>query len=191
MPNARHALLALAAWLVVAACLAPAALAADPLVVAGTVSRDGAPVAGASVTVLVDGTDTVMPATSDGTGAWQVTVDAASGDTLSIGAGTSTSATDAAGCVRTETATGRMSVAVDALPASVDVVLDTVRTATVCAATATPDSAITPPPTDAAMAGGRRGGDASALLALLGLAAGVATWAARPARRARGPRDRS
>ena len=189
MPSPRRTLTALVAGLWLAAGLASAAMAADPLVVSGTVGRDGTPVSGASVTVLVAGSDTVMPATSDETGAWTVTIDAVPGDTLEIAASTSSSTTSSDGCIRTETATGHVSVAVDALPASMDVALDSVRSSTVCAATASPDPAITLPPTDATGGAGTRGSDAGALAVVLVLVA-AALAATLPAgrRRARRPR---
>jgi hypothetical protein len=149
-------------------------------------------VSGASVTVLVSGSDTVMPATSDETGAWTVAIDTVTGDTLEIAASTSTSAPSGDGCIRTETATGHVSVAVEGLPASVDVVLDSVRSSTVCAATAPPDPVITPPPTDATGGGGTRGSDAGvlAVVLVLVLVATAALAATLPTgrRRSRPPR---
>jgi hypothetical protein len=162
-----------AARLCLLAAMAPAAMAADPLVVSGTVTRDGSPVTGAAVTVLVAGSDMVVAATTDDAGAWSATIDAVSGDTLEIGATTSTSTPDGAGCITTEVASGHVTVMVDALPASVEVVLGSARSSTVCAATATPGPAITPPATDSAGSAPAQGSPAGLPLVLVALGAAV------------------
>jgi hypothetical protein len=190
MPSPRRTIPALVAGLLLVAGMASVAVAADPLVVSGTVSRDGTPVAGASVTVVVAGSDAVMPATTDKAGAWTVSIDAMPGDTLDIGASTSSSTPAGDGCIRTRTASGHVSVAVDALPASVAVVLDNVRSSTVCAATASPGPVVTLPPTDAAGGAGARGSDTGVLGAVLVLLAGLALATALPAGRRRTRRPR-
>ena len=150
MSSLRRAAIALAAGVLLVTALVPGVLAADPLVVSGTVSLDGAPVTGVAVTVMVVGSDTVMPATSDASGAWSVAIDALPGDTLQVDAVSSTSSADPSGCVRTDTVSGRVTVAVDALPASVDLTLAGHST-NVCMATGTPTAVVTPPATDTAV----------------------------------------
>jgi hypothetical protein len=183
MSSLRRAASALAAGALLVTALVPGVLAADPLVVSGTVTMAGAPVPGVSVTVMVVGSDTAMPATSDASGAWSVAIDALPGDALQVDAVSSSSSTDPSGCVRTDTLAGRVTVAVDALPASVEVVL-TGRSTNVCTATGTPDAVVTPPATDAAAGSGARGSDTGVLLAVLATVAAIAFVVRLPARRA-------
>ncbi len=173
MSSLRRAVSAFAAGALLVVALVPGVLGADPLVVSGTVSRDGSPMAGVAVTVMVVGSDTVMPATSDALGAWSVSIDALPGDTLQIDAVTSTSSTDPQGCVRTDTLSGRVTVAVDVLPASVDVALAEHST-NVCTETGTPVVVVTPPATDTGAVAGARGSDTAVLLAFLALFAAIA-----------------
>jgi len=191
MSSLRRAAIALAAGVLLVTALVPGVLAADPLVVSGTVSLDGAPVTGVAVTVMVVGSDTVMPATSDASGAWSVAIDALPGDTLQVDAVSSTSSADPSGCVRTDTVSGRVTVAVDALPASVDLTLAGHST-NVCMATGTPTAVVTPPATDTAAGPGARGSDTAVLLAFLAtlVAIAIAVAARLPAgRRSAGRRS--
>jgi len=150
MPT-RRTVVALAAALLALAGLVPAAaLAADAPDVTGTVTLDGAPVAGAAVQVVVE--DMVFPATTAADGTWAVTAGIATGQTLTVSAVSPSAASspDEHGCVTYTAHAGRVQVAVDALPlAPIAVPLDTPVTSTVCSATASPRHGPTPPPTDA------------------------------------------
>ncbi len=182
MSSLRRAVSALAAGVLLVVALVPGVLAADPLVVSGTVSRDGTPVTGVAVTVMVVGSDAVMPATSDASGAWSVSIDALPGDTLQVDAVTSTSSTDPKGCVRTDTLSGRVTMAVDALPASVDVALAEHST-NVCTETGTPVVVVTPPATDTSGGPGARGSDTAVLLMVLAAVTAIAVAVRMPPRR--------
>jgi hypothetical protein len=172
------------ASLVAVSCLtaglavAPAAVAADPVTLAGTVVRDGAPVTGVSVSITVAETDMVTAAVTDDGGAFAVTVPLAVGDHVRIVAvgRTNQSGPDAKGCVTSETPTGSLTEVVDALPpGTVTVPMDDEITSTVCRATATPRSTshprITPPATDRPGAGRPAGTSGSLLLVVGGLTA--------------------
>ena len=180
----RPRLLVLAAVVVLA--LPSAVSAAGVIDLAGTVTRDGAPVADVAVTALLDGSDMIVSATTDANGAFAVQLEGDIGGVIQVRATgpTITSAPDDQGCVRSETPIGRASVTIEAIPVPpVAISLDTVLVSNVCSATATPGPAITPPATDVATPGnGPR--DASivsllGLLSLLVLAIGVAGMSAR------------
>lgn len=194
MPSRRSVLAVLAAAVLALVVAAPAMLAAGGLAVAGTVTRDGAPVAGAGVTIMVQGSDMVFQATTDANGAWSTSIGAAGGDILDIGASISTTTPAGTDCVRTEIASGHVTVAVDALPSSVAVVLDAVQTATVCAATASPGPVatpvITPPATDATRGAGPGSATPGLPLLIMMLASAVAIVAALAAGHRRSSRIR-
>jgi hypothetical protein len=146
MPTRR--LLAVAAA-VVFALLPRVAIAADAPDVTGTATVGGAPAAGAFVSVLIDGSDEVWPATTDASGAWGVTAGVEVGQSLTITAMTKVTQTgpDAHGCVTSSSHTGQAKVTVDALPlAPVALTLDTPVTSTVCTATPTPRATPTQAP---------------------------------------------
>ena len=160
---------ALPAFLLVSLLALPSgALAADPVVVSGTVLHGGVPVTGVQVTVTVTGSDQVASATSDENGAFSVQVDAEVGSELRIDAigQTSRSDPDAKRCVHLETPTGTLTSTIEALPLDPLVVaMDDVLTGTVCGPTDAPH--VTPPSTDVAPPGPRRSAGAG-LLILLG-----------------------
>jgi hypothetical protein len=182
---ARRPFAAIAAASLVLVLLLPAiALAADAPDVTGTVTLGGKPVEGAAVSVTIAGTDMVWSAVTDAEGAFGITSGIAAGQTLTIGAMTpsSQSSPDKNGCVTVSAMSGRLSVAVDALPvAPVEVVLDQPVVSTVCSATASPRIGPTPPPTDAGTST-RTGGGTTPLLVAVGLAA-VVVLALGPVRR--------
>jgi hypothetical protein len=177
MPTRR--LVALAAA-VAFALLPNVALAANAPDVTGTVTLDGAPAAGVSVSVLVDGSDEVWPATTDANGAWAVTTGVEVGQTLTVTATTKVTQTgpDAHGCTTSSSRTGRATVAVDALPlAAVTLALDTPVLSKVCTPTQAPRPVPTLPATDGAAPGSTGGGGTLPILIVvgalsLGLAAG-------------------
>ncbi|MCJ7709286.1 MAG: hypothetical protein MUQ32_00490, partial [Chloroflexi bacterium] len=92
---------------------------------------------------------------------------------------------DEQGCVTSETPTGRATVTVEALPVPpVAISLDSVLTSKVCAATASPEPAVTLPATDTTRPGqGGRNTAPGSILAVLGLLGLVATLAVLPVRR--------
>lgn len=176
MSRPRRLVLA-AATLALWGLLPGAASGADLVDVSGTVTRDGSPVSDVSVTAQVDGSDIVVPATTDATGAWSLRLEAAPGDAVTVRATapTVTGSPDARGCVHSDTATGKTSVTIDgASVTGVQVVLDTVLSSTVCSATATPGPKITPPATDAVGPGRADGPGTGILVALGALALAVA-----------------
>ena len=190
MTVGRRLLAPAVAALALVSLLAGPASAADAPDVTGTVTEHGAPVAGASVQVLIAGSDMVFTATTDSSGAWAVTAGVAPGQTLTVSAsGATTQSRDSQGCTVFSTPTGHVEVAVEALPlAPVAVVLDTVVTSRVCDATPTPRRVPTLPATDMAnTAGPTPGAESGWLLVVLGLAA-VAFAAVAPARRGRAGR---
>jgi hypothetical protein len=172
----------------------PATALAATYDVTGTVTdTGGAPVAGAEVTILVQGTDQVLSTTSDANGAWGIQVDVDPGAVLEVnGTGPTTSTEpDADGCITTTTGSGQLKVTVpaegqvDAVP----LVLDNPISGTVCSATAKPDKpakpGTTPPATDAIAQGGTAAGNGSLLL-IAGLVAFIgATIALTTTRRPR------
>ena len=178
MPSLRRLLSAVAVVALALSWLLPAtALGTDAIDVGGTVTRDGAPAAGVTVTVEVAGSDMVVPTTTADDGTWTARVTAGAGDTLTIRAAapTESSSPDANGCIHRTTATGRTTVAIEALPVpAVDVVLDTVLSSTVCSATTSPVVAPTLPATDAPGGTSASGSGTGALLACLGVMAVVA-----------------
>jgi hypothetical protein len=149
--------------------------------VSGTVTdKAGAPVAGAEVTILVQGTDQILSTTSDATGAWALQLDVEAGAILEVnGTGPATSSEpDANDCITTTTLSGQLEVTVPA-EGQVDPValaLDREISGTVCSATGTPDSdpGLTPPPTDTIATGTSVAGNGPLLL-LAGLGAFIAT----------------
>lgn len=190
MPNRRLLAAVAAAAVALAAVLPGIVSAADGPDVTGTVTRGGAPVAGAVVRVLVDGSDMVFTATTDANGAWGVTAGVAAGQSLTVSAtgATVSSSPDARGCSTQQTPTGRVTVKVDALPlAPIAVALDSVLSSTVCTATATPRQVATLPATDTTGTPSSRDGGTGWLLAVTLL--GAVTWLA-TAPLARRPADR-
>lgn len=175
----RPRLLALAAAAVLA--LPATASAASAIDLVGTVTRDGAPVAGVSVTALLDGSDMIASATTDETGAFALQLEGEIGGVVQVRATGPTVdlPPDEQGCVRSETLTGGATVTIEALPVPpVAISLDTVLESTVCAATASPEPAVTLPATDTkGPAADRRDAALGSLLGLLGLLALVATLA--------------
>ena len=165
-------------------------LAADPAVVAGTVSVvDGSPAPGVEVLVVVAGTDTARSTTTDADGAYAVQVEAAVGDVLEIRATgpTQTGEPDEDGCVTSRTPTGRVSLTIEALPLEpVPVVLDGTIESRVCAATAAPDAPHrtprpdpTPPATDGPGGGSSRDGNVLLALGAMLVSAGGALFVVR------------
>jgi hypothetical protein len=125
------------------------ALAADPVMVSGTVVHGGVPVTGVQVVVSVTGSDQIASATTDEQGGFSVQVDAAVGSELRIDATgqTSRSDPDAHNCVHLETPTGTLTTTIEALPLDpVEVAMDDVLTGTICGPTEPPH--VTPPSTD-------------------------------------------
>jgi hypothetical protein len=184
VPARLAACLAVVAALLLA--LPAAALAIDPVTIAGTVVREGAPVTGVQVLVSVVGGDQIATTTTDEDGAFAVPVEATAGAQVRIDVTgqTSRSEPDAQGCVRIETPSGSLTFSLETLePAPVEVAMDDVLTGTVCAPTSAPH--ITPPSTDAVPV---RAGQASAggLLVVLGAIAVFAGLAM-----AAGPRTRA
>ena len=181
----RPRLLALAAAALLA--LPAAASAASTIDLTGIVTRDGAPVAGVAVTALLDGTDMIVAATTDETGAFALQLEGDIGGVVQVRATgpTITLPPDDDGCVRSETPTGKVTVTIEALPVPpVAVSLDTVLVSSVCSATASPEPAATLPPTDATRPGqGGRGAAPGSMLGVLGLLGLIAALAGLPARR--------
>jgi hypothetical protein len=175
MRPARLVLLAPALLLALMLGMPAGVLAADPVVVTGTVVRAGSPVTGVAVAVSITGSDQILSATTDDAGAFSVQVDAGIGDELQVFATgqTSRSEPDANGCVTSETPTGHLVVTLDSLtPAQLVVPLDTVVTGTACGATATPHRTARPhrsthpgatPPSTDAVGGGRTSGSGTGL----------------------------
>ena len=159
----------------------PATALAAAYDVGGTVTdKGGAPVAGAEVTILVQGTDQILSTTSDANGAWALQLDVEPGAVLEVnGTGPTTSTEpDADGCITTTTVSGQLEVTVPA-EGQVDPValpLDRDISGTVCSTSGTPDNdpGLTPPPTDTVAAGTNVAGNGPLLL-LAGLGAFIAT----------------
>lgn len=180
--------------------LLPATALAATYDVSGTVTdTGGAPVAGVEVTILVQGTDIVLAATSDANGAWGLQVDADPGAVLEVNATgpTSRSDPDDKGCVTSTTMSGQVTAELPAegQPDAVALVLDRELTGKVCAVTAKPDKTdspvepqITPPSTDTAGTGAGSADNRSLLLvgSLLGIM-GLALSTAATRRRATAP----
>lgn len=168
----------------------PATALAATWDVAGTVTdKDGNPVAGVEIAILVQGTDIVLSATSDANGAWGVQVDADPGATLEVNGTAPTTRQQDGDCVVSTTLSGQAKVT---LPAEgqadpVALVLDTPLTGKVCAETGKPDtSKVTPPPTDTIGASAPGGNGALLLAGILAVVAGVilaTTVVAAPRRR--------
>ena len=135
----------------------PAAALAATYDVSGTVTdKEGAPVAGAEVTILVQGTDQILSTTSDASGAWALQLDVEPGAVLEVnGTGQSTtSEPDADGCVTTTTPSGQANATVPAegpVP-PIDFPMDNPLTGIVCSDPATP------PTTGGGNGGGDNGG---------------------------------
>ena len=186
----RPRLLAIAAAALLA--LPAAASAASTIDLTGTVTRDGAPVAGAAVTAVLGGTDMIVAATTDETGAFALQLEGDIGGVVQVRA-TGTTITlppDEEGCVRSETPTGKVTVAIEALPVPpVAVSLDTLLVSSVCSATASPKPASTLPaaplPATDTTGPGQGGRDAApgSMLGVLGLLGLVAAVAGLPVRR--------
>jgi hypothetical protein len=161
----------------------PAAALAATYDVSGTVTdKEGAPVAGAEVTILVQGTDQILSTTSDASGAWALQLDVEPGAVLEVnGTGPTTSTEpDADGCITTTTVSGQLEVTIPAEgPADpVALPLDREISGTVCSTSGTPgspdDPGLTPPPTDTVATGAGVAGNGPLLL-LAGLGAFIAT----------------
>lgn len=152
MVRPRRLVLAVTLALPVLAVLLPAAaLAAEPVWISGTVTREGGPYNAAEVLVLVEGTDQVVSVLTDEAGAFGVEVEAAEGDVVSVQAvgATSRSGPDEHGCLHSETPVGRASLVLDVLPPpAVEVVLDTLMEDSICGTSGTPGPQLTLPPTD-------------------------------------------
>jgi Carboxypeptidase regulatory-like domain len=169
----------------------PATVLAATYDVSGTVTAaDGAPVAGAEVTILVQGTDQILSTTTDGNGAWTISVDVDPGAVLEVnGTGPGvTSEPDADGCITTTTGSGRVEVTVPAegQVGPVALALDTELVGKVCTATGKPGQparpGTTPPATDAIAQGSAGAGNGSLLL-VAGLVAFMAATVALTATR--------
>jgi hypothetical protein len=161
----------------------PATALAAAYDVGGTVTdKGGAPVAGAEVTILVQGTDQIVATTTDATGAWTLPLDVEPGAVLEVnGTGpTTTTEPDDEGCVTTTTGSGQLEVTIPAEGPveAVALALDNEISGTVCSATGAPgsvdDPGLTPPATDTVAAGTSMAGNGSLLL-VAGLAAFIAT----------------
>jgi hypothetical protein len=137
--------------------LLPATALAATHDVTGTVTgKDGSPIAGAEVTILVQGTDQILSTMSDASGAWALQLDAEPGAVLEVnGTGQSTtSEPDAEGCITTTTPSGQTTATIPAegtVPA-IDFPLDNPLTGIVCSDPATP------PTTGGGNGGGNGGG---------------------------------
>ena len=133
-----------AATAVALVLLLPASALAATTELSGTVAdTSGSLVAGAEITVLVEGTDMILSTTSDANGAWVLELDVEPGAVLDInttGPAVSTEP-DADGCVTTTTASGQATVTLpeEAAPDAVRLVLDTELSGTVCEATPKPE----------------------------------------------------
>lgn len=187
--------------LIAAAALAlvlvlPATALAATYDVGGTVTdKGGAAVAGAEVTILVQGTDQILSTTTDENGAWIISVDAEPGAVLEVnGTGpTTTTEPDADGCITTTTGSGQVEVTIPAegQVEPVALPLDNEISGTVCSATGKPDQpakpGTTPPATDAIGNGAGSAANGSLLL-VAGLVAFIGatiafTMTRRPGRR--------
>ena len=151
-----HLRLIVAAALALVLVLPTTALAAT-FDVGGTVtSTDGSPAVGAEITILVQGTDTILATTTDENGAWALQLDVEPGAVLEVnGTGQSTSTEpDKDGCVTTTTPSGQTNATIPAEGAvpAIDFALDTLLTGTVCAT-------VTPPDTGGSSGGGNGGGN--------------------------------
>ena len=169
----------IAAMAVALVLVLPATALAATYDVGGTVTdKGGAPVAGAEVTVLVQGTDQILATTSDATGAWALQLDLEPGAVLEVnGTGPSTSTEpDADGCITTTTVSGKAEATIPAEGTldPVALMLDQELSGTVCSTAGTPDEPAgpdtTPPATDTIASATGPGGNASLLL-VVGLAA--------------------
>lgn len=188
MPAHRRIVTMAAAAIALMGLLPGSALAAGPTV-SGTVTRDGAPVAGAGVNVLVLGTDMVWHGTTDANGAFSIAADVAVGQKVQVTATSPAvqSSPDKDGCVTFEAASGSAEVTVDAVPIEpLAIALDHPVNSTVCSATATPRALPTPPATDAGTPGAADGPGVPTLALVLGALAllAVGALARRPARHA-------
>ena len=137
--------------------------------------RDGAPVTGVEVVVSVTGSDQIVAATTDESGAFVVQLEVEAGSEVHVDATgqTSRSEPDAANCVHLETPTGSLTFTIQELPpAAVEVTLDEVLTGLVCGPTATPG--LTTPSTDgdASAPGTSSGGGTLLVLGVLALLTG-------------------
>ncbi len=188
MPTYRRIATIAAAAVALVGLLPGSGLAAGPTV-SGTVTRDGAPVPGAGVNVLVVGNDMVWHGTTDADGAFSIAADIAVGQKVQVTATSPVvqSSPDKNGCVTFEAASGSAEVTVDAVPiAPLALSLDHPVNSTVCSATATPRALPTPPATDAGTPREANGPGMPALVLVLGVLAllAVGPLARRPARRA-------
>lgn len=182
MSRARLIVLALVALL----ALPGTALGLSTVTVTGTVTQEGAPVAGVEVTLLVTGSDQIMSGTTDASGAFAIEVEADVDAELQLRATgpTTVSDPDEEGCVHHDTRVGRLTMALDSLePAPVEIVLDETVADVVCTVVGSPDPGVTLPPTDAiGVADGRTTGTGVALglsLAVLALLIGGTVTATR------------
>jgi hypothetical protein len=157
----------------------PATALAATYDVSGTVTdKGGAPVAGAEVTILVQGTDQILSTTSGENGAWTLQVDVDPGAVLEVNGTGPTTRTqpDKNGCITTTTGSGQLEVTVPAegQVGAVALTLDKEISGTVCSATGKPDKparpGTTPPATDAIAQGVGAAGSGSLLL-IVGLVA--------------------
>ena len=180
----------------------PATALAASYDVSGTVTdAGGAPVAGAEVTLLVQGKDQIVPGTTNPAGTWTIAVDVDPGAVLEVNVtGPEVrSEPDADGCITTTTGSGKAEVTVPAegLIAPVELTLDTELTGKVCSTTSKPEKpakadkpakpGTTPPATDAVGQGDAAAANGSLLL-VAGLAALIGATLALTA--TRGPRRR-
>jgi hypothetical protein len=185
---ARIVLIALLALL----ALPATTLAADPVTVSGTVTRDGTPVGGVEVVATVDASDLVLSTSTGTDGTFSFVIDAGVGSQVVLRATgpTSTTGPDNDGCVHHETPIGSVTLTLETLtPEPVALALDKVITSTVCSATGKPE--VTPPSTDGVMPTRPQApgdGTTLAVLTVLGILAGVLLMTRR--RRA-GPRTRA
>lgn len=168
----------------------PATALAATWDVAGTVTdTDGNPVAGVEIAILVQGTDTVLSATSDANGAWGVQLDADPGATLEVNGTAPTTREQDGDCVISTTLSGQAKVVLPAegTPDAVALVLDNPLTGKVCSETGKPDTSnVTPPPTDTIASSAATGNGAlllAGILAVIAAAVLVTTSVAAPRRR--------
>ena len=176
---ARIVLIALLALL----ALPTAALAADPVTVSGTVTRDGTPVAGVEVVATVDASDLVQSAITGDDGTFSFAIDAVVGSQVVLRATgpTSTTGPDKDGCIHHETPIGSATLTLETLtPEPIVVPLDKTITSEVCSATGRPAVTarppVTPPSTDGVSPGRTQApgdGTTLAVLAVLGILAVV------------------
>ena len=160
-----------AALAFVAALLAPAAaLAADPAVVSGTVTRAGTPVVGVNVVIMVTGQDMPVRATTDDTGTFRAELEAVVGDEVTMSVTLPTETTELGdGCHRDDAVGGQAAITLETLnPEPVSLQVAAQVGVIVCAETARP---VTPPSSDAAPVPTRTGTPGGGLIpVLLGLA---------------------